>query len=325
MKIKSASKTTAKPFVKWAGGKNQLISTFQSYYPKDLFNGQIKKYVEPFVGGGAVLFDMLENFDFEEVYIFDINFDLINTYKVIKNNVHDLINVLAVIENQYIQLNYEERKEYYYKIRESFNEKIGYLSKYKENDKTFIERASQFIFLNKTCFNGLFRVNKQGLFNVPMGDYKNPTICDSVNLHAVSEVLQNVTIIYGDYKECIKYVDKNTFVYFDPPYRPLNTTSRFTSYSKDDFNDENQIELANFYKKLDSIGAKLMLSNSNPKNIDKKDEFFDNLYNEFNIVHVDAKRFINSNGSARGFISELLITNYKINNKEEQNEVYQVL
>ena len=299
---------TVKPFVKWAGGKNSLIPQITKYYPFELKNGFIERYIEPFVGGGAVLIDILQKYEIKEAYAFDINIDLINCYNVIKNNVEELINELDKKEKNFIALNDEERQNYFYDIRAEYNS-------YKLNDKLDVKRASEFIFLNRTCFNGLYRVNKDGKFNVPCGKYKNPTICDSNNLRDLSELIKNVIFEYGDYRKSEKYVNNNTFVYFDPPYRPLSATSGFTSYTKEDFNDDNQKELANYFYKLDLKNAKLMLSNSNPKNVNKDDNFFENIYKGFVINEVSAKRMINSNAKGRGEISELLITNY-----EEQSE-----
>ena len=299
---------TVKPFVKWAGGKNSLIPQITKYYPFELKNGFIERYIEPFVGGGAVLIDILQKYEIKEAYAFDINIDLINCYNVIKNNVEELINELDKKEKNFIALNDEERQNYFYDIRAEYNS-------YKLNDKLDVKRASEFIFLNRTCFNGLYRVNKDGKFNVPCGKYKNPTICDSNNLRNLSELIKNVIFEYGDYRKSEKYVNNNTFVYFDPPYRPLSATSGFTSYTKEDFNDENQKELADFYKELDLKNAKLMLSNSNPKNTNKEDNFFEDIYKGFNINEVSAKRMINSKAQGRGEISELLITNYKENNE----------
>ena len=299
---------TVKSFVKWAGGKNSLIPQITKYYPFELKNGFIERYIEPFVGGGAVLIDILQKYEIKEAYAFDINIDLINCYNVIKNNVEELINELDKKEKNFIDLNDEERQNYFYDIRAEYNS-------YKLNDKLDVKRASEFIFLNRTCFNGLYRVNKDGKFNVPCGKYKNPTICDSNNLRNLSELIKNVIFEYGDYRKSEKYVNNNTFVYFDPPYRPLSATSGFTSYTKEDFNDDNQKELANYFYKLDLKNAKLMLSNSNPKNVNKDDNFFENIYKGFVINEVSAKRMINSNAKGRGEISELLITNY-----EEQSE-----
>ena len=294
-----------KPFVKWAGGKGSLLNQLNNYYPLELKNGKIECYIEPFVGGGAVLIDILQNYDVKEAYAFDINIDLINSYNVIKNNVEELITNLKLLEKEYLNLEKDDRKKYFYNIRKQYN------SYRITKDEMSLQKAIEFIFLNRTCFNGLYRVNKNGDFNVPMGNYKNPTICDEENLRALSELIKNVNFEYGDYKASQKYIKKNTFVYFDPPYRPLNITSGFTSYTKENFDDENQKELALYYKELNNNNVKVMLSNSNPKNTNKEDSFFENIYKGFNINEVYAKRMINANSNGRGEISELLITNYE--------------
>ncbi len=300
--IRYDKKNPAKPFIKWAGGKGQLLPTIRKFYPSGL-GMTIRKYCEPMVGAGAVLFDILNTYEMDEVYICDTNVELINVYKAVKNNVIELIELLSEYENEHLKRADEERKEYYYQQRERFNAEIQ--QPRKENS---LLRAALFIYLNKTCFNGLFRVNKKGLFNVPMGSYKNPTICDVENLKKTSELLQCVTIISGDYTCIENIIDENTFVYFDPPYRPLTKTAEFTSYNADDFNDEDQVKLAEFIKSLKV--AKVMASNSDPKNVDENDEFFDDLYVDLNIYRVSANRAINSKGKGRGKVSELLITNY---------------
>lgn len=295
-----------RPFVKWAGGKGSLIPQLNNFYPYELKNGIIERYIEPFVGGGAVLIDILQKYDVQEAYAFDINIDLINSYNVIKNNVEDLITNLKQLETEYLQLGQEERKNYFYNKRDEYN---NYALR---EDEQNIQRAAEFIYLNRTCFNGLYRVNKSGKFNVPMGSHKNPTICDEENLRNLSELIQNVQFQYGDYKKSTEYVTENTFVYFDPPYRPLNVTSGFTSYTKEDFNDDNQKELATFYRELNDRDAKLMLSNSNPKNTNQDDTFFDNIYQGFNIDEIYASRMINANSQGRGKISEIVVTNYNV-------------
>ena len=305
IKENSFSTSLVKPFLKWAGGKGQLLKEIEVYYP--FKNKNITKYAEPFVGGGAVLFDILNKYNLEEIYISDINKELINTYNIIRNNVNELIKLLTEYQNIYISLNQEERKKYYLDKRERFN-----ILKISNDEKTNIEKASLMIFLNKTCFNGLYRVNKKGLFNVPMGNYKNPCICDIDNLIAVSKKLTNVKIICGDYKKSKEFIDKNTFVYFDPPYRPLNNTSSFTAYTEYLFSDEKQKELAEFVNEINKIGAKIVISNSDPKNIDEEDNFFEQIYSKQNIKRIYASRMINSKASARGKISELLITNFEI-------------
>lgn len=296
-----------RPFIKWAGGKNSLIPQLSTYYPIDLKNDEIETYIEPFVGGGAVLINILQNYNVKKAYAFDINKDLINCYNVIKNNVEILIKELDKKEKKYYSLEMENKKEYFYEIRKEYNS-------YKLKENNDVKRASEFIFLNKTCFNGLYRVNKNDEFNVPFNNAKKPTICDSDNLRRLSNLIKNVEFICGNYYESEKFIKGKTFVYFDPPYRPLNITSGFTSYTKFDFNDEDQKNLANYYSKISSNNVKLMLSNSNPKNTNKNDTFFEDLYEQFTINEIYAKRMINSKASGRGEISELLITNYKEQN-----------
>lgn len=292
-----------KPFLKWVGGKGQLLSEIEKYYPFQ--DGLITKYAEPFVGGGAVLFDILSKYNLHEVYISDINVELINAYRIIRDNIDQLISMLTVIQETYISINIDERKKYYLSKRERFN-----TLKFAEIRTYNIEIAALIIFLNKTCFNGLFRVNKKGFFNVPMGAYKKPIICDEENLRAVSEKLQLVTIVCGDYRESADFIDANTFVYFDPPYRPITNTSSFTAYTQTLFNDEEQIELAKFVRQIDKKGAKIVISNSDPKNSNSADEFFDNIYSVYKINRIEANRMINCNSAARGKIKELLISNF---------------
>ena len=297
-------KIECKPFIKWVGGKGQLLPEINKLYPVEL-GKNINKYAEIFIGGGAVLFDILSKYKLDEVYISDKNLELINTYKSIRDNVDILIKSLKGMEEQYIPLDNENRKDYYYKKREEYNSlKIN-------SEVNNIEKAVLFIFLNKTCFNGLYRVNKKGEFNVPMGAYKKPKICDEENLKNVSLALKKVKIIYADYRESESFIDEKTFVYIDPPYRPLNITSSFTSYTENDFNDKEQIELAEYINVLNKKGAKIVISNSDPKNNDIDDNFFDKLYKNYNINRVKATRMLNSNASLRGAINELLITNYK--------------
>ena len=301
-----------KPFIKWVGGKGQLLPEINKLYPIEL-GKTINKYAEIFIGGGAVLFDILSKYRLDEVYISDKNLELINTYKSIRDNIDILIKSLKEMEEEYISLDDEDRKIYYYEKRQKYNKlKINI----EENN---IEKASLFIFLNKTCFNGLYRVNKKGEFNVPMGAYKNPKICDEENLKNVAIALKNVKIIYADYRESKDFIDEKTFVYIDPPYRPLNITSSFTSYTENDFSDKEQIELAEYIDLLNKKGAKIVISNSDPKNNDIDDNFFDELYKNYNINRVKATRMLNSNASLRGAINELLITNYERIERENRN------
>ncbi len=294
---------TVKPFLKWAGGKGQLLYEIEKYYP--FSDKKITKYAEPFVGGGAVLFDILNKYDLDEIYISDINTELINTYCIIRDNIEDLIEMLYTMQNTFILLDKEERKAYYMQKRKRFNE-----LKVNGTENANIEKASLMIFLNRTCFNGLFRVNKKGFFNVPMGSYKNPIICDENNLRAISEKLQRVIIVCRDYKKSADFIDENTFVYFDPPYRPITNTANFTAYTENLFNDEKQIELARFVDDIHKKCAKVVISNSDPKNSNIEDNFFDNIYSAHKIKRVEATRMINCNSKARGKITELLISNF---------------
>ena len=292
-----------KPFLKWAGGKGQLLKEIEKYYPFD--NGVITKYAEPFVGGGAVLFDVLSKYDLEDIYISDINAELINTYAIVRDHIEELIKLLKKYQLEYVPHETEDRKSYYMAKRERFND-----LKVNGNEAENIEKAALMIFLNKTCFNGLYRVNKKGLFNVPMGAYKNPLICDEKNLRAVSEKLQNVKIVCGDYRKSAEFIDEHTFVYFDPPYRPLTETASFTAYTENQFNDEQQIKLAEFVESMHKRGAKIVVSNSDPKNSNTEDDFFDNIYSAHKIKRVEATRMINCNSESRGKIKELLISNF---------------
>lgn len=296
-----AHKVELKPFVKWVGGKGQLIEEIEKMLPS---NGKkvLTKYAEPMVGGGALLFNVLSRYQFDELYISDINPELINAYIAIKQNVEALIKRLNEMQMTFLPLDENGRKYYYYNVRDKFNT-------VKLSDSTSAEKAAYFIFLNKTCFNGLYRVNRKGLFNVPMGSYKNPTICDADNLRNIHEALQNVTIVCGDYSQSQSFIDSETFVYLDPPYRPISETSAFTSYNSDAFDDNEQIRLAKFIDEINAAGAKIVLSNSDPKNVNEEDNFFDNLYKNYKINRVEASRAINSKGDKRGKINELLICN----------------
>ena len=296
-------KVEVKPFVKWAGGKGQILSTIKCYYPKEL-GAKITRYIEPMVGAGAVFFDILNNYALDEYVICDSNTELINAYSVIQENVSDLIELLSQFEKEHLRLDDEKRKEYYYSQRSLYNNTMSY------NSSNSVLRAALFIYLNKTCFNGLYRVNKNGHYNVPMGSYKNPTICDTENLILSSDKLSDVNIIAGDYTQTEEFADENTFVYFDPPYRPLSKTSGFTAYTENSFNDDEQIRLAEFIMHLSDKGAKVLASNSDPKNTNPEDNFFDDLYQPLNINRITAKRAINSNGKNRGKVNELLICNY---------------
>ena len=297
-------KGVAKPFLKWAGGKGQLLNKFEEMYPQELINGEIDTYIEPFVGGGAVLFDVLQKYKVKKAVIVDLNKELINCYRCIKADVDELIKHLKTLQDEFLSLSDEKRKDYFLKVRNRYNE-------IHLNGKYDFEKAADFIFLNKTCFNGLYRVNSKGEFNVPFGKYKNPLICHSENLILISKLLQNVEIRFGDYSICEEYVNGNTFIYFDPPYRPLIENSSFVGYDKSGFNDDNQKELAEFVKKLDKHNCLVMLSNSDPKNTNPNDNFFDELYKGFDIDRIFAKRMINCQADKRGDITEIVVRNYK--------------
>ncbi|SDF17358.1 Dam family site-specific DNA-(adenine-N6)-methyltransferase [Desulfovibrio legallii] len=290
-----------KPFLKWAGGKSQVLTDIRKQYPLEL-GKRITKYAEPFVGGGAVLFDVITNYKIQEAYISDINASLITTYKTIRDNVTDIIKHLQEFEASYLPASSALRKKQYYGLRDRFNA-------IKSMACSPVELAALFIFLNKTCFNGLYRVNSKGCFNVPQGSYKNPKICDAANLKAASEALQKVTIVCADYKKSRDVIDSNTFVYFDPPYRPLSATARFTSYAEGGFGDNEQIELAQFIDAMSERGAHIVASNSDPKNTNATDDFFDRLYSKHKVLRIGASRAINSVGTSRNKISELLICN----------------
>jgi DNA adenine methylase len=292
----------AKPFLKWAGGKTQLIKEIDKRLPSMLKKGKPMRYIEPFVGSGALLFHLLNNYKIKEAYIIDINKNLINLYLAIKNNLFELIEQLKLLDNEYKSLSENKRKEYYYLKREEYNQE--------KKDK--IKKAALLIFLNKTCYNGLYRTNKKGEFNVPFGKYKNPKILDQENLIAVANKLKNVNIYCGDFEISKNFpIDEETLIYFDPPYRPISKTSSFTSYSENDFDDNEQIRLKDFFDYVTSKGAKAILSNSDPKNVDPNDSFFDKLYKDYIIERILAKRSINSNSKKRGYIREILIRNYE--------------
>ncbi len=289
-----------KPFLKWAGGKTQLLKSISSKFPYEKEDTFI--YIEPFVGSGAVLFWVLNNYpNLKKAVINDVNTDLINTYKAITESVEEVIQLLKGWEKEYHSLSEkeEEKKVYYYSKRKLFNSRVS---------NVFIQ-AALFIFLNKTCFNGLYRVNKKNLFNVPIGSYKKPLICDDENLSLVSQSLKKVLILDGDFEQTISCVENQTCFYLDPPYKPLSDTSSFNSYAKDIFDDKEQIRLKNFCDTLDSLNCQWILSNSDVKGNNHKDNFFDDLYEKFKIDRVLAKRSINANASKRGQLTELLIMN----------------
>lgn len=298
-------KNKAKPFLKWAGGKTQLIQEIQTSLPIQIKSDKFT-YIEPFVGSGAILFWMINEFpNLERAVINDVNTDLINTYRTIASKPNELISILKTLQNEYHALvnDQEKKKEYYYEKRKLFN-------------KREIEQSGQaalFIFLNRTCFNGLYRVNRKNEYNVPMGSYKQPTICNAENLLSVHNALQKVEILCGDFEETINHISSNSFFYFDPPYKPLSETSSFNSYAKDEFNDLEQIRLRDFCQKLEDLNHNWMLSNSDVKGKNPDDNFFDDLYANFFIERVEAKRSINNNPS--NFYLGLTLSGWAIRSK----------
>lgn len=296
----------AKPVLKWAGGKGMLLPQITEHLPTKLKFGAIKRYIEPFIGGGAVFFNIANNYNFEDAYLFDINPELVILYNVIKYDVNDLIAELFELQQKYNIS--EDKTAFYYSIRNAYNSFDKNINA-NSFSKDFIRRAALTVCLNRTCFNGLYRVNSKGLFNVPVGKYKNPRILDENNLKEVSKALQYATIIQADFADVLKYVNKDSFVYYDPPYRPIDANS-FNSYAVGDFNDEEQIRLKETFAKVDALGALQMLSNSDPTNHNAGDHFFDDLYSKYNIHRIWAKRIINADPNGREGVRELLITNY---------------
>ena len=288
----------AKPFVKWVGGKTQLIEQLEALLPADFDKWENVTYIEPFVGGGAMLFYMLQTHsNIKSTVINDINADLTTCYKVVRDNPAELVSALQEIQAEYYALpNEPARKDFFLRRRDEFNTKA----------LDPIRNTTLFFFLNRTCFNGLYRVNKSGLFNVPFGRYETPMICDPATIYADSELLQRVEILTGDYQQTLAKAKGNTLFYFDPPYRPLSNTSSFNDYTKEAFNDLAQKRLRDFCNEVAAAGYKFMLSNS-----DCKDGFFDDLYLQYQIARVWAARSVNANASKRGKLQEILVHNYK--------------
>lgn len=302
----------AKPFIKWVGGKSQLIEQLDSLLPADFDNCRDVTYIEPFVGGGAMLFYMLQRYpNIKRAVINDINPDLICCYRTVRDFPEDLIVSLQQVEKEYLRLDTEEaRKEFFMAARARYNQK----------NLDSIENTTLFFFLNRTCFNGLYRVNKSGAFNVPFGKYTNPTICDPETIRADSKLLQRVEICQGDFEHTFDYAEGNTFFYFDPPYRPLSDTSSFNDYTKESFNDTAQIRLKTYCDKIHETGFSFMLSNSDCKGKDEDDNFFDKLYRNYTIDRVWASRSINANPNKRGKLTEILVHNYILTKKIVQEQ-----
>lgn len=299
-------KILSKPFIKWAGGKGQLLSQLDEHLPQILSEREFT-YIEPFVGGGAMLFHMLQKYPhIERVVINDINPYLTTAYRVVKDEPKELIERLSVLEHDYFALESEEaKKAFFLGVREIFN----------EEDLDAVDRTKYLMFLNRTCFNGLYRVNSRGKFNVPFGRNLNPTICNADTIKADSELLNrvDVVILNGDFEQTINYFNANglNFFYFDPPYRPLSTTSSFNSYAREEFNDTEQLRLRDYCRMLNDMGALWMLSNADCSAKNPEDLFFEEAYRYFNIHRVYASRSINANPTKRGKLTELLVNNYQ--------------
>ncbi|NJN68326.1 MAG: DNA adenine methylase [Chloroflexaceae bacterium] len=305
-----------RPFLKWAGGKSQLLGQLKPYFPGELRSGTIRQYVEPFVGGGAMLLYLSRLRQVERQVIADVSHELVLCYRTIQHDVAAVAARLEQMQEHYDGLAPDERQTMFYAIRREFNTRRPATDRGDEDldaarfSREWIERTAQMIFLNHTCFNGLTRFNSRGEFNVPFGRYTQPKLYDRDNLLAWAAILQRTTILCGDFTICAPFADQHTFVYLDPPYRPLSKTASFTAYSRHAFDDADQRRLAVFFRELDRAGAKVMLSNSNPKNENPADTFFEELYAGYRISTVLAARAINSNGGKRGRISELVIMNY---------------
>lgn len=291
-----------KPFVKWVGGKGKLLPEIDKALPPDM--DRITTYVEPFVCGGSVMFHMLRKYPkLNKIVVNDMNMDLCLCYATIKNNPKEVVERLEEYSERFIPIDTEGRKELYYGEREKFNKvKSG------ELPATAEESCARFIFLNKTCFNGLYRVNSKGLMNTPMGSYTNPTICVPETIYADSEALQNVEILNGDFHDTITHIGKGTLVYMDPPYLPLTETSSFTGYQKDRFTENEQVRLKQFCDEITERGGLFIESNSDPSQVGNP--FMDNLYSSYSIKRIMAGRAINCDGQKRGKVSELLISNF---------------
>ncbi len=309
--------TKAKPFIKWVGGKGKLIEQLDAQLPADFGNWEKVTYIEPFIGGGAMLFYMLQRYpNIHHAVINDINPDLATCYRTVRDNPESLIESLKNIENAYLTLPSEEaRKEFFMAARDRYNEK----------NLDPIENTTKFFFLNRTCFNGLYRVNKKGLFNVPFGKYANPTICDPETIRKDSKLLQRVEILTGDFEETFAHANGNTLFYFDPPYRPLSDTSSFKDYAKEAFNDDAQIRLKEFCDRIHETGFKFMLSNSDCKGKNEEDNFFDVLYSSYIIERVWAARSINANPNKRGKLTEILVHNYQETQKNNQQDLFRLV
>lgn len=306
------TQSIAKPFIKWVGGKSQLLPQLTKIINDIYSENPIQSYIEPFIGGGALFFWLKSYRNINSAVISDVNPDLILTYRVVQQFVHQLINELSHLEKNYLSSDSEEREIIFYNIRTLYNlNKINFDYE-SSNEKPLVIRAAQFIFLNKTCFNGLYRQNSKGGFNVPFGRYKTPNICDTNNLINCSVALKDSVILCGDFVDSLTYIDSSSLVYLDPPYKPISKTSSFTKYHKSDFDDNDQVRLADFYKKIDLLGSKVILSNSDPSSVDSENQFFEDLYRGFDILRVSVTRTVSAVASSRKSVTELIIKNMSL-------------
>lgn len=294
----------AKPFIKWVGGKGQLLEQLDEQLPANFADWQDVTYIEPFVGGGAMLFYMLQRYpNICHAVINDVNSDLTTCYCVVRDMPEELITACEEIQSAYNALQTEDaRREFFLAVRDRYNEK----------NLDPLENTTKFFFLNRTCYNGLYRVNKKGLFNVPFGKYANPQICDPFTIRKDSEILQRVEIMTGDFEATFDRARGKTLFYFDPPYRPLSDTSSFNDYAKEAFNDDAQIRLKEYCDRINEVGFHFMLSNSDCKGKNEDDGFFDVLFQAYQIERVWASRSINSNPDKRGKLTEILVHNYRV-------------
>lgn len=310
----------ARPFLKWAGGKGQLLPALSGYFPKALADGSISEYYEPFLGGGALFFHVMQSFPLRNAFLMDANEEIVLLYKVVQRDVGALVGRLEQMERDYRKLAPEKRQDRFLKVRAALNRARTGIDFRRYSNEAWVERAAQLLFLNKTCYNGLFRVNREGGFNTPFGRYANPTIADGENLRAASALLARARIRLGDFGDLGALdarpgglIKAGSFIYYDPPYRPISRTSSFTAYSRLAFGDAEQERLARMFRALDRKGVYQMLSNSDPKNSDPSDEFFETAYSRYRDTfwRVPAARSINSVGKGRGRINEIVITNYR--------------
>lgn len=291
-----------KPFIKWVGGKGQLIEQLEALLPADFDAWKGVTYIEPFVGGGAMLFHMLQAHpNIKSAVINDINPDLTACYTVVRDRPMELLDALSELQQQYHSLAAEDKRRQYF---------LDKRTRYNSRKPDIVEKSALFLFLNRTCFNGLYRVNKSGFFNVPFGKYVTPTICDKRTILADSQLLQDVEIMTGDFEQTFDRIGGKTLFYFDPPYRPLSATSSFNEYAKEGFNDSEQIRLKEFCDRITNAGASFMLSNSDCLAKNGNDRFFDDLYAAYSIERVLASRNVNANASKRGKLTEILVRNF---------------